>query len=153
MPTTMPPLMTPEKKWLIDVTDPRFMVAGNEDVIEFIRRVNPFAHSDVGSFLLDLGKKIDGAQAYCPSYKQYAYVVLHTDASRIFAIAYGQRGLAFRLSPASLGAAVRDGGTTADDIGDDWVTFDPWNPNVSTPQLKARLERWSAQAFADNSTA
>jgi hypothetical protein len=133
--------MTPDKKWLIDVTDPRFIIADNHDVIEFIRRANPFAHSDVGSLLLDLGKELDGASAYCPSYKQYAYVVLHTDASRIFAIAYGQRGLAFRLAPASQATAMKDGGTKAGDIGDDWVAFDPWNSNVSSPQTKTRLER------------
>jgi len=141
--------MAREVKWLIDMTDPRFIVAGNEDVIGFIRRVNPFAHSDVGSLLLDLGKKLDGAHAYSPSYKQYAYVVLHTDASRVFAIAYGQRGLAFRLSPSSYAAALADDGSPAEDIGCDWVKFDPWNPNVSTVELHARLERWSAQAFAD----
>ena len=138
--------------WLIDVTDQRFFIASNEDVIEFIRRANPFAHSDVGSLLLDLGKTIDGAHVYSPSFKQCAYVVLYTDASRIFAIAYGQRGLAFRLSPSSYAAAIADDGSAADDIGRDWVKFDPWNPNVSRPQMKARLERWSSQAFADNST-
>jgi len=143
--------MAPDKKWLIDVTDQRFMIPGNEDVVDFIRRMNPFAHSDVGSFLLDLGKKIDGARAYCPSYKQCAYVVLHTDAWRIFAIAYGQRGLAFRLSPTSHLAAIGDGGTTAGEIGSDWIAFDPWKSSVSTLQLRARLERWSAQAFADSS--
>ena len=145
--------MPGERKWLIDVTDPRFMTADNADVIEFIRRVNPFAHSDVGSLLLDLGKTIDGAHAYCPSFKQFAYVALHTDASRIFAIAYGQRGLAFRLSPNSYAAAIAGDGSPADDIGPDWVKFDPWNLNVSRPQMHARLERWSAQAFADNSAA
>ena len=135
--------------WLIDATDQRFFVADNDEVIDFIRRVNPFAHSDVGSFLLDLGKKIAGAHAYSPSYKQYAYVVLHNDASRIFAIAYGQRGLAFRLSPSSYTAALADDGSPAPDIGRDWVKFDPWNPSVSTAVLQTRLERWSAQAFAD----
>ena len=53
-------------KFLIELTDPRFQIADNADVIEFIRRVNPFAHSDVGSMLFDLGKEIPGAHAYCP---------------------------------------------------------------------------------------
>ena len=43
-------------KFLIDLTDDRFHVAGNEDVLAFVRRTNPFAHSDVGSLLLELGK-------------------------------------------------------------------------------------------------
>jgi hypothetical protein len=139
--------------WLIDMTDPRFLVAANEDVIGFIRRVNPFAHSDVGSLLLDLGKQLTGAHAYSPSYKQCAYVVLHTKASRIFAIAYGQRGLAFRLAVPSYRDALADQGTAARDIGPDWVAFDPWNPNVSTSELRARLERWSRQAFTDSPAA
>jgi hypothetical protein len=139
--------------WLIDMTDPRFLVAANEDVIGFIRRVNPFAHSDVGSLLLDLGKQLTGAHAYSPSYQQCAYVVLHTAASRIFAIAYGQRGLAFRLAMPSYRDALADQGTAARDIGPDWVAFDPWNPNGSTSELRARLERWSLQAFTENSNA
>jgi hypothetical protein len=70
-------------KFLIDLTDSRFHIAENEDVLEVVRRANPFAHSDVGSLLLDLGKQIPGARAYSPSYASYAYVVLHTDAWRI----------------------------------------------------------------------
>ena len=142
--------MPDEGKWLIDMTDPRFFIADNDDVIGFIRRTNPFAHSDVGSLLLELAKKIDGAHAYSPSYKQYAYVVLHSEASRIFAIAYGQRGLAFRLAVSSRDTALGDGATAAEDIGRDWVHLDPWNPNVSRSEMDARLARWSARAFADS---
>ena len=85
-------------RFLIDLTDPRFVIPDNADVIAFIRRVNPFAHSDVGSLLFDLATHIDGARAYCPLPQSYAYVVLHTAEYRIFAIAYGQRGLAVRLN-------------------------------------------------------
>ena len=125
--------------WLIDMTDPRFLVAANDEVIEFIRRVNPFAHSDVGSLLLDLGKKIAGAHAYSPSYKQCAYVVLHTDASSIFAIAYGQRGLAFRLSLSSYATALADDGSPADDIGRDWIKFDGRAPSAPRAMERAGL--------------
>jgi len=139
-------------KFLIDLTDARFHVAGNEDVLEFVRRTNPFAHSDVGSLLLELGKGIRGSRAYSPSYAQYAYVVLHTDACQIVAIAFGQRGLAFRLAPASRAAALADGGVDASDIGSGWVSFDPWNPHLSGAVQRARLERWCAQGFADVDT-
>ena len=36
-------------KFLIDLTDPRFLMDANEDVVRFIRVANPFCHSDVGS--------------------------------------------------------------------------------------------------------
>ena len=91
-----------------------------------------------------------GARAYCPSYAQCAYVVLHTGAWRIVAIAFGQRGLAFRLSaPASRAAALADGGTPAPEVGPDWVAFAPWGARGADGDVRARLERWCARAFAD----
>ena len=136
-------------KFLIDLTDARFHVAGNEDVLEFVRRTNPFAHSDVGSLLLALAENIPGARAYSPSFAQCAYVVLHTEGWQIFAIAFGQRGLAFRLAPASRDAALVDGGLAAADIGPAWVAFAPWGDQASRPDGRARLQQWCAQAFAD----
>ena len=136
-------------KFLIDLTDNRFHVAGNEDVLAFVRRTNPFAHSDVGSLLLELGKGVPGSRAYSPSFAQYAYVVLHTNAWRIFAIAFGQRGLAFRLAPVSRDAASSDGGVGASDIGPDWLSFEPWHPDIPGAVQRARLERWCARAFAE----
>ena len=144
-------------KFLIDLTDARFHVAGNEDVLEFVRRANPFAHSDVGSLLLTLGEGIPGSRAYCPSYAQCAYVVLHTEAWKIFAIAFGQRGLAFRLAPASRLAALADGGVDASDIGPDWVAFAPWGggggDQASWADGRARLQHWCGRAFADAAAA
>ena len=135
-------------KFLIDVTEERFKNAANESVIDFIRRANPFAHTDVGIRLLDLGKELPGSSAYCPSYKSCAYVVLHNDADRIFGIAYGQRGLAFRLAPASFATAVDDGGTPEPNIGPDWLSFAAYDSKGVTGALD-RLRRWCAQAFAD----
>lgn len=134
-------------KFLIDITDPRFLVAPNEDVIEFIRRANPFAHSDVGSLLLDLGKSTPGALAYCPAFRSFAYVVLHTSADRIFAIAYGQREIAFRLPDADREGAFADGGVPAPPIGRDWIAFDPWSRGANST-ARARLGRWCTRALA-----
>ena len=132
-------------KFLIDVTDPRFAIDDNADVMEFIRRVNPFAHSDVGSVLFELGKEIPGALAYCPVPSVYSYVVLHTAENRIFAIAFGMRGLAFRLATDDEATALSDGGIRAADIGAGWTRFEPWGrePAAAT---HARLLRWCSRA-------
>ena len=134
-------------KFLIDITDPRYQTAENADVIEFIRRKNPSAHSDVGSIVFALGKEIPGAQAYCPAPGSYAYVVLHDEKDRIFAIAFGQRGLGLRLAPASIDAAVSEGAARAPDIGADWVTFDPWDVNDKARNQKIRA--WAARAISE----
>jgi hypothetical protein len=138
-------------RFLIDVTDARFHIAPNDDVLAFVRRANPFAHSDVGGVLFALGREIDGAHAYCPSTASFAYVVLHTASHRIFAIAYGMRGLAFRLAPPSYAAALADGGTPRPEIGPDWLAFEPYAP---TPAIASgRLLRWATQACLDATAA
>ena len=132
-------------RFLIELTDPRFFIRDNADVIEFIRRVNPFAHSDVGSVLFQLGKAIPGAGAYCPVPSVYSYVVLHTESDRIFAIAFGMSGLAFKLSPETEETARSDGGERAPEIGAGWMRFEPWSraPRSVTDE---RLARWCARA-------
>ncbi|MEP6621637.1 MAG: hypothetical protein ABJE47_20080 [bacterium] len=135
-------------KFLIDVTDARFLIPANRDVMEFVRKTNPFAHSDIGSRLLDLHKELPGTHAYCPSYGSCAYVVLHTNANRIFGIAYGQRGLALRLAAPAYTEALEDGGVPALSIGPDWLAFAAYDgPRESGAY--ARLQRWSARAFTD----
>jgi hypothetical protein len=134
-------------KFLIDVTDPRFQTAANADVIEFIRKKNPFAHSDVGSVAFELGKQIPGAHAYCPAATSYAYVVLHDDRDRIFAIAFGQHGFGLRLAPSSIDEAVADGAVPAPDIGADWVTLDPWD--AKDKARKQKVAAWTKRALAE----
>jgi hypothetical protein len=114
----------------------------------FVRQANPFAHSDVGSVLLVLGKTIPGAYAYSPSYASHAYVVLHTDQNQIFAIAFGQRGLAFRLAEAAHAAALADGGTRAPEVGQAWIRFDLWELNASAG-ARERLRHWCVRALSD----
>ena len=135
-------------KFLIDVTDPRLFIAANNDVIEFVRATNPFAHSDVGMLLIDLGRAMPGAHAYCPSYKSLAYVVLHTEAYRIFAIAFGQRGLAFRINETQLAEALEDGCEPAPRIGVDWIQIAPWDTKGVTGAAD-RVRRWGENAFAN----
>lgn len=137
-------------RYLIDMTDARFSIPENADVLEFIRRTNPSAHSDVGSILFDLRKRISGAQSYCPSVASFAYVVLHTASNRIFAIAFGQRGLAFRLGPPGYDEAIAAGGTPASAIGPDWVEIPPWNPSPGgvNPHVLHSAERAFRDAVA-----
>ena len=142
-----PSLTAVPGRFLIDVTDNRFQTANNRDVIEFIRRTNPFAHSDVGSLLFEFAKAIPGARAYCPARTSLAYVVLHDEADRIVAIAFGQRGFGIRLRQASIDGAVAEGAVRAPDIGADWVTFDPWDANDKTRHQ--RLRAWTERAVAE----
>jgi hypothetical protein len=134
-------------KLLIDVTDPRFSIPGNADVLAFIRRKNPFAHSDIGSLLFDLARDTSDVSAYCPAPRSLAYVVLHTATNHIVAIAFDMRGLAFRLGAVDRAAALAEGASPAPEIGEDWVRVDPIDANRrDTQEWLVRLRNAAKRA-------
>lgn len=134
--------------FLIDITDERFKNPANHAVIEYIRRENPFAHSDIGTTLIKLAKRIPAAHYYCPTFASCAYVVLHTDANVIFAIALGMLAIAFRLPAAVVIEAVANGTGEASDIGDDWLSVSPFPKGVAVVTSDARLLRWCEAAYS-----
>ena len=134
-------------RFLIDLTDDRFKTAQNRDVVEYIRRMNPFAHSDAADRLIRSADGLQGASVYCPAPANCAYVVLHTARDLIFGIAYGQRGLAFRLPESVVADAVGDGGALDAAIGGEWVAFHPWPVAAPMAVTQERLKRWCAVAY------
>jgi len=114
----------------------------NRDVIEFIRRTNPYAHSDVGDFLIRCARTLEGVSYYSPSFASCFYVFLHTKTNRIFAMAFGQRGLAFRLPHTRIPEALSDRGVSTPDIGEDWVQFNPWEVDEPTSTTVSHIQRW-----------
>jgi hypothetical protein len=132
--------------FLIVLTDERFKIPANQAVIEYIRRENPFAHSDIGAVLIRLAKLVPGVQYYCPSFSSLAYVVLHTEANLIFAIAIGMLKIDFRLSRALVSEAIGRGEAEHSDIGADWLSVRPFPRGEPRDVVDARLKRWCEAA-------
>src|SRR6202030_1644046 len=128
--------------FLIDLTDERFKIPANRAVIEYIRRENPFAHSDVGALLIALGRRVPGAQYYCPSFSSLAYVVLHTPANVIFAIAIGMLKIDFRLPPTLVSRATGRGEGAHSYVGADWLSVRPFPRGDPRAEVDTRLSRW-----------
>lgn len=122
--------------------DDRFRTAENEAVLAFIERENPSAHDDVASVLTESARSLPDVQWYCPDVHRYAYVVLHTRGNRIFGIAFGMSGLAYRLPPGTIPGAVAEGGKVYPDIGEEWIVFQPWQPGESRTAMGERLKQW-----------
>lgn len=140
------------KRFIIELTESRFLIDVNEDIIGYIRYVNPSAHSDVGSLLFDFARRILGARVYCPMPKSFTYVVLHTAADHICAIASGQRALSFKLAAPGRAEAIANGAVADEEIGLDWVRFDTWAlPHTSNSG--AVLLPWAKHAFRDATAA
>ena len=122
--------------------DERFRIPENQAILDFVQRDNPSAHDDVATVLTESAKGMSDAGWYCPDVQSYAYVVLHTQGNRIFGIAFGQSGLAYRLPPERILEAVAEGGKVYPEIGDDWVVLDPWPPDEPTAVTFERLRHW-----------
>jgi hypothetical protein len=124
----------------IDITDAKLKIPVNAAVMDYVARANPFAHSDLGSRLIELGKGITGAHAYCPDYHAFAYVVLHNDANVIFAAAWGMSKIALRVPRTA--EALADGGGRSE-IGEDWLAF------AAFPAEQSKvLATWCLAAFS-----
>lgn len=122
--------------------DDRFRIAENHAVLAFIEHGNPSAHDDVASVLMESARGLPDVQWYCPDVHRYAYVVLHTGGKRIFGIAFGMTGLAYRLPPGAIAEAVAEGGKLSLEIGEEWVTVQPWRPGESRTVTGEKLKRW-----------
>lgn len=122
--------------------DDRFRIPDNQAILDFIQRVNPSAHDTVATVLTESAKGMSDVKWYCPDIHSYAYLVLHTQGNRIFGIAFGQSGLAYRLPRERVAEAVAEGGRVYSHIGDDWVLLEPWRPDEATEVTWARLKRW-----------
>jgi len=133
--------------WLIDLTDERFKIPANADVIDYIARANPFAHSDLGQRLIDLKGGLSEATVYSPSFKACAYVVLHNPANVIFALAADMRDLSFRL-PLAMHEEIRArGGAKPSRIGGEWLDLAAFPPGGQTPAGEQRLADYCAAAL------
>ncbi len=134
--------------FLIDLTDERFKIPPNRAVIEYITRHNPSAHSDIGSLLIRLARRMPGAQYYCPSYSSLAYVVLHTEAANlIFAIAIGMLKIDFRVPVAFVREAIAAGEGEQSEIAVDWLSVAPFPKGESRAVVEARLTRLCETAY------
>jgi len=128
------------------VIDERFSTEANAEVLSFLRRVNPSAHSDVAEELHRAGADLPVVRYYCPDVARYAFAVLHLEDLTIVGLAFGMSALAFRLPEDRIPEALRGGGSLADELGSGWVRFEPWTDVETLAQSRQRLARWCAVA-------
>ena len=126
-------------EWTID---DKFRTDANADIVGFIlKSKNLSAHDEVAEALTVSATGLKGVLRYCPDVHNYAYFVLHTSAGRIFAIAFGQSGLAYRIPDERAWEAFFEGCRACDEIGPGWIMVKPWG--VLAPDAS----KWCAAAY------
>ena len=124
-----------------------FETVENSEVVAFLRRTSPSAHSDVAEELGHAAPSVPYAW-FCPDPSESAFVAMHLPDFKIVALALGMNTIAYRLPQKRVSEAVRDGAVAAPEIGAGWVSFDPWKIELSTDKRRQLLSAWCSVAAA-----
>ncbi len=100
----------------------------NQNMIEFLKRHQPSVHTDMVDLLVKSVEPLPDVEFYCPDTDNHAYYIAHTQDGVMFAAAMGLSALMFRLPKQAISGALVKGGEIIKEIGDSWVSFNPFWP-------------------------
>ena len=121
----------------------------NAQIIKFLNDYQSSAHGDIVQLLVESANELPDVKFYCPDTDNYGYYLAHTVDGIIFAAAIGMSALMYRLPKQSMSAALTKGGEVFSEIGEPWVSFNPFWPedekkrNVNVSEFK----HWCNLAF------
>lgn len=121
-------------------------IPANAEVLAWLRREDPSAHSDVASELLDAARGLGPVRSFCPDPAGYKWVALADERNRIFALAFGMSAVAFRVGAEGEERALAEGAVEAPELGEGWVRFTAYRPEERREEGRARLRRWCRAA-------
>ena len=121
----------------------------NQQMIAFLKLYQPSAHSDIVQLLVKSTEDLTSIKFYCPDTDNHAYYLAHTPDGVIFAAAIGLSALMYRLPKQSMSGALVKGGEIFKEIGEPWVSFNPfWPDNDSRDQVNmSEMKQWASLAY------
>ncbi|VAW61985.1 hypothetical protein MNBD_GAMMA09-897 [hydrothermal vent metagenome] len=126
----------------------------NEQIIRFLKLYQPSAHTDIVGLLVKSAEGLKDTRFYCPDTDNHAYYLAHTPNGVIYAAAIGLSALMYRLPKQSMSAALVGGGEIFKDIGEPWVSFNPFWPEADAEsEIKnkklstASMKQWCKLAY------
>ncbi len=126
----------------------------NQQMIDFLKQYQPSAHTDLVQLLVESTKDLSGIKFYCPDTDNHAYYLVHTPNGVIFAAAIGMSALMYRLPKQSMSGALVKGGEIFKDIGEPWVSFNPfWPEDEKKVRLNiSEMKQWCKLAYHNANT-
>ncbi|VAW63707.1 hypothetical protein MNBD_GAMMA08-34 [hydrothermal vent metagenome] len=121
----------------------------NQQMIDFLKQHQPSAHADLVRLLVESTEDLPSIKFYCPDTDNHAYYLARTTDGVIFAAAIGMSALMYRLPKQSMSGALVKGGEIFQELGEPWVSFNPFWPDeehkdsVNMPEMK----QWAKLAF------
>ncbi len=134
---------------MIEELDDELDRSENRQMIDFLKLYQPSAHSDLVQLLVKSTEDLPDIKFYCPDTDNHAYYFVHTPDGVIFAAAIGMSALMFRLPKQSMSSALVKGGEIFKEIGEPWVSFNPfWPDNDNKDQVNMfEMKQWASFAY------
>jgi hypothetical protein len=121
----------------------------NQQIIEFLKLYQPSAHADLVQLMVKSTEDLPSVSFYCPDTDNHAYYLAHTPNGIVFAAAIGMSALMYRLPKQSMSGSIVKGGEIFKEIGEPWVSFNPfWPDNDHGNRVDVQeLKQWSKLAY------
>jgi len=121
----------------------------NQQMIDFLNLYHPSAHTDLVQILVKSTEELGSIKFYCPDTDNHAYYLAHTPEGIVFAAAIGMSALMYRLPKQSMSGALVKGGEIFKEIGEPWVSFNPfWPDDENTDQVNMfEMKQWANLAY------
>jgi hypothetical protein len=113
----------------------------NQSMIEFLAQHQMSAHTDMVEMLAKSVESLPDVKLYCPDVDNHSYYIAHTPNGIMFAAAIGLSALMFRLPKQGMSGALVKGGVIIKEIGDSWVSFNPFWPEREEHEEQLREYR------------
>jgi len=121
----------------------------NQQIIDFLTMYQPSAHNDLVRILVESTEDLGSINFYCPDTDNHAYYLARTPNGVVFAAAIGLSALMYRLPKQSMSGALVKGGEIFKDIGEPWVSFNPfWPDDEYKDQVNMyEMKQWASFAY------
>jgi hypothetical protein len=134
-------------RWVIGE---KFETMANKDVLSFLKKSSPSAHSDLVDEFRLAAQSAPDVHFYCPDTSNYAFYAAHLADYTIVALALGMRKIAFRLPKSLVFDAVQDGGVSFPEIAPEWVSFTLASNSEQEVASRRKLGHWFRKAVTTN---
>lgn len=119
----------------------------NESMILYLKQHQPSAYIDIVNMLVHSADDLPQVQFYCPDTDNHAYYLAHTPNGVMFGAAMGMSALMYRLPKQAISGALVKGGEIIQEIGDSWVSFNPFWPEQEQASKLEEMKHWCRLAF------
>jgi hypothetical protein len=127
--------------------DARLRIASNREIVAYLDREQPYAHSDLAEALVRAA--VPGMDYFCPAPGRYAYLAAFLPNLVIVAVAEGMQAVLIRVRLDAVSQAVAQGATLALDVGTTWVRLAMFSGTISQNTSRALLATWLCDASRD----